>query len=492
MIPIKELIVFDKSIDAAIYLQISNAIVHNIKRGHLQRGMKLPGARELSSLLNVHRKTVQTAYDELMAQGWVEILPRRGTFVAKELPEITPVKLHSSEPLLSYPTKTLFTIEDKIPVFYSSANHQESNTLTIDGGFPDVRLVPTDLLIREFRSLAKLGTYRKYFKYGGAKGATYFLEILTEYLVETRSLPISCANLMITKGAQMGIYLAAQLLIKPNDHVIVGDPSYFTATQTFIQAGAIIERVPVDDFGMDVNAIESICLKQKIRLVYVIPHHHYPTTVTLAPERRIRLLELAAQYKFAIIEDDYDYDFHYNSSPLLPMASLDNHGNVIYIGTLTKTFVPSIRVGFIVAPENFINSASNLRRSIDWQGDSMMEVAIAELYKNGTIRRHIKKVVKIYHERRDNFCDLLTQKIGDRITFKIPDGGMSVWAKFNDVDLALIADKAKEGGLIISNGMVHNSPAKNYNATRFGFASLNFNEQEEAINILSKSILRAF
>lgn len=471
-----------------VYLQITNAVMYNIRRGYLRSGMKLPGARELSLQLNVHRKTLQNAYEELMAQGWVEIIPRRGTFVVKNLPEVKPIKLSLAESLNNYPDKTLFTFDEKNLIRYPFSNHQESKNLTIDDGFPDIRLAPTQLLLRELRRLTKLNAFRKYYKYGGPKGPTYLLETLAVFLSETRGLPISSKNLMITRGAQMGIYLTIKLLIKTGDNVVVGEPSYFNANFTFKQAGASINKVPVDDFGIDVNAIETLCRKKKIRLVYVIPHHHYPTTATLIPERRIQLLELAAKYKFAIIEDDYDYDFHYNSSPVLPMASLDYHGNVIYIGTLTKTLVPSIRIGFIVAPENFIHAVSNLRRSIDWQGDTMTEMAIAELYKNGTIGSHIKKSVKLYHERRDFFCKQLKEKIGSHITFKIPDGGMSVWTKFNNVDLKLIAEKVAKKGLIIGNGVIHNSVTKNYNATRLGFASLNFKEQEKAIEILKKVI----
>jgi len=136
----------------------------------------------------------------------------------------------------------------------------------------------------------------------------------------------------------------------------------------------------------------------------VIPHHHNPTTVTLTPERRIRLLELSVKYKFAIIEDDYDYDFHYASKPMMPMASLDRHGSVIYIGTLTKTLAPAIRIGFMVAPEHFIRHAVWLRKALDTQGDSLMENAIAGLYKDGTIASHIKRSVKLYKERRDHLC----------------------------------------------------------------------------------------
>jgi GntR family transcriptional regulator/MocR family aminotransferase len=483
-----EIIHIDKASDTPVYLQITNSVICNIRRGKLRRGTKLPGARELSETLKIHRKTLQNAYDELMAQGWVEIVPRIGTFVANKLPDVNPIGLLTSTKLNSYPEKTLFSIDEKNLVRFSMTNYQGSKNIILDNGFPDIRLAPTELLLREYRSLAKLQSFKQYLKYGSPRGSAHLLEMLSIFLTDTRGLPITSNNLLITRGAQMGIYLTTKLLIRPNDQVIVGQPGYNNASLTFLQAGAILNNVPVDEYGLDVDAIDALCQKKKIRMVYVISHHHYPTSVTLCPERRIRLLELAARYKFAIIEDDYDYDFHYHSTPVLPMASLDYHGNVIYIGTLTKTLAPAIRLGFIIAPENFIDAVAHLRRSIDWQGDSMMEAAIAELYKNGTIGRHIKKVVKMYHERRDHFCELLTNKLGDHVSFKIPDGGMSVWVKFIGTDLKLIAERAATNGLTMSNGCVYNSDNINYNATRLGFASLNFKEQDKAIDILAKSI----
>jgi len=481
---LKQLIIIDKSSDVPIYLQIANAMILSIRRGRIRPGLKLPGSRQLAATLKIHRKTMLAAVEELLSQGWIEIIPRKGTFVAKDLPEIKPRKIKGNDVIRGYPTRAGFTFRhDELIAFPSSSSH--SSALVINDGFPDIRLAPTDLFFRELRRLGKQGAFRKYYHYGNPKGPDHLLEILTSFLSDTRGLPITTSNLMITKGAQMAIYLATDLLVKPGDHVVVGEPSYFSATLGFQQAGAIVHRVPVDDFGIDVNMIESLCKKKKISLVYVIPHHHHPTTVTLTPERRIRLLELATKYKFAIIEDDYDYDFHYTSNPVLPMASLDHQGNVIYIGTLSKTLAPAIRTGFVVAPEDFIDAAAYRRRWIDRQGDNLMEVALAELYRNGTMASHIRKVLKIYRERRDHFCALLKDKLGDRITFKVPDGGMSVWTTFIHADLKQVAAKAEKKGLTMSDGRLYNL-FKNYNATRLGFASLNLKEQEKAIEILSK------
>ena len=484
----EELIKIDHKSETPIYLQITNAFIHHIRSGRLRKGLKLPGSREVAELLHINRMTMVAAYDELQAQGWIEMLPRKGTFVKKDLPVLTPKKIDAAQQPFAMPEKSLFTFDEKKIVAVPVSDFPESGKLIFNDGFPDTRLAPTEELIRSMRSFSRLAGHKKYLMYGGAQGTGLLRETLANFLSDTRGLPISSRNILITRGAQMGIFLSASVVLDASDAIIVGEPGYSGADLTFLQLGARINYVPVDEDGMDIDAVEKLCRTKKIRLVYVIPHHHNPTTVTLTPERRIRLLELSVRYKFAIIEDDYDYDFHYASKPMMPMASLDRHGSVIYIGTLTKTLAPAIRIGFIVAPENFIQHATSLRKSLDTQGDSLIENAVAGLYKDGTITSHIKKSVKLYKDRRDHFCRLLEEELGEHVSFKTPDGGMSVWTKFLRADMVKVSKKAYAKGLIIRDGTAYDNAKVRYNSVRLGFASLNFKEQEQAIDILKGSL----
>jgi GntR family transcriptional regulator/MocR family aminotransferase len=428
--------------------------------------------------------TVVAAFTELDAQGWIETLPRKGTFVKKILPLLTPRKITGETTAFTIPEKAGFPYDEKRIAPVHTSDFPPADKLIFNDGFPDVRITPTEQLIKTMRRLSQLASQKKYLRYGGAQGTLHLRETLSSFLLETRGLPGTPENILITRGAQMGLYIAASIILKPGDTVITGSPGYSAADITFQQVGASVLHVPVDEKGLRTDTLEEICKKRKIKIVYVIPHHHNPTTVTLTPERRIRLLELAAKYKFAILEDDYDYDFHYASKPIMPMASLDRNGHVIYIGTFTKTLAPSIRFGFMVAPAAFIRSATHLRKSIDTQGDSLMENAIAELYKDGTMARHIKKSVSLYKERRDNLCNLLKTELGKHLSFEVPGGGMSVWTKFHTADLSVVSARALKKGLIIRNGKDYDTAKIKYNAVRLGFASLNFNEQEKAVEIL--------
>ena len=203
----------------------------------------------------------------------------------------------------------------------------------------------------------------------------------------------------------------------------------------------------------------------------------------------MNLLLLAEQYKFAIIEDDYDYDFHYESSPILPLASSDSCGGVAYVGSFSKSIAPAFRIGFVVGPENLIDKLADQRRYIDRQGDVILERAIAILFKEGEIRRHMRKALKTYHIRRDFFCDLLERKLGDLVNFQIPDGGLAAWVNFSDkINMTQLHETALENGLYVSDSKRYNPKGVELNSTRMGFASMNEKETLEAMKILTKTI----
>src|SRR5690606_12209374 len=145
----------------------------------------------------------------------------------------------------------------------------------------------------------------------------------------------------------------------------------------------------------------------EVRMVYVTPHHHYPTTVTLSAQRRISLLQLAREYGFVIVEDDYDYDFQYEQTAVMPLARGDIDGMVVCVGAFGKTLAPALQAGCVVAPDNLIAEMRKYLAIIDRQGDVIMEQALGEMIEEGEVHRHLKKSLKVYRERRDLFCEIL-------------------------------------------------------------------------------------
>ncbi len=481
MYPWKTIIKIDRKSSTTVYLQIVNHLISEITQGRISPGSKLLSTRELAGLLNVNRKTVVLAYDELMAQGWIDIKASKGTFVSELLPLIKYKRLDGIH-TLQIPTETFYKLEHA----EGAKQCYKTKGIAIDGGVPDVRLAPIDILYKACRSIATSGQGLRLLKYGDERGAYVLRETLAKYLQDTRGLKCKAEHVFITRGSQMAIYMVFKLLLKKHDNVIVGETNYPDANNVIENTGAIMRTVPVDEEGIDVDAVAVLCKTIKIRAIYVTSHHHYPTTVTLSADRRLRLLQLAEQYRFAIIEDDYDYEFHYTHRSILPLASIDSKGSVIYIGSFTKSLAPALRVGYLVAPENLIHALAKPRKTIDRQGDAILEAAIAQMLREGEIQRHLKKSLNIYRIRRDFFCKLLKEELGDLILFEIPEGGMAIWARFDaKINLELLLEALKSKNLVILSDQ---SFVKDLNSIRLGFSQLNEHEIIIAIKILKETM----
>lgn len=486
MLPYKSLIQIDRNSSVNIYIQVCNNFVSLITNGTLQPSDVLPSSRVLADLIGINRNTVKLAYEELISQGWAESVERKGVFVLSKLPVISKTKI--PQPNKNHNQQESFIWINHFSNSIPSTNFQKTG-LRIDDGFPDVRLAPVDQLMREYRSLSRKFYGKNFLKYGSSKGSEHLRISISNYLSNTRGLVASPDTILISKGSQMGIYLTAQLLLTIGDTVAVGVSNYGYADDTFKHSGAKLTRIPVDENGMDIDYLENTLRKQTIKALYIIPHHHFPTTVTLSMERRLKLLNLAKEYRFAIIEDDYDFDFHYENKPYLPLASIDHNHNVIYIGSISKTFAPALRIGFMSGPPAFINAAASLRELIDKQGDTLLEDAFSVLFNNGEMERHFRKSLKIYKHRRNLFCDILESDFKNDIEFEIPEGGLAVWATFDKkTDLIKMSQNALKNGLHIDNGLFYKNESFDKNAMRIGFASIDDNEIIKAFEVLKKSL----
>ncbi len=488
MFPFKKNIILDRDSNRNLYLQICDQIIGFIKSGKLPPSTRLPGTRKLAEDLNIHRKTVIAAYDELIAQGWIKTVPAKGTFVSNTLPIIKTQNFSKTINEVYKNDKSNFSFH-KRPYLYRKPNTvYKKEILRIDDGVPDNRLAPIDEIAKTYRNITQKTYHKSLLGYRSIYGNDELRNALVSYLNQTRGLHIDKDNILITRGSQMGIYLASQLLLHKKKNIIIGTTNYMTADNTFQEAGGILHQVPVDKNGLDTVAIENVCKNKTIDVVYTTSHHHHPTTVTLSAERRMHLLELAKQYRFAIIEDDYDYDFHYSHAPILPLASNDYSGNVIYIGGFTKIIAPAMRIGYLIAPKDFVDEAARLRRIIDRQGDTLLEQTLAKMIINGDVQRHCNKVLKIYKERRDLFCSLFKEKLGDYFDFDIPNGGMAIWAKLHQKyhwdDVVKIAE---QHNLVLNHEWKrYDNDNSRHNGIRIGFASLNKEEAREFVDRMVK------
>lgn len=471
----------------AVFLQIAHALIEEIRRGRLPPGSALPGTRELAESLRVNRKTVVQAYDELTAQGWLGAERTRGTFVSSKLPTINGNGADRTAPTAHMPDRPDFRLVGAAPNI--SFVIPEKNLLVFDDGAPDTRHVPVGALARAYRSALTGAARRNRLGYGDSRGSFDLRQSVSNMLNLDRGLTTTPDNICLTRGSQMAIYLAARILAGPKDTVVIEELSYPPARESFRAAGAEVVGVGLDAQGMRVDELEAICRKKRVRAVYVTPHHQFPTTVLMKPERRLRLMSLAEQFGFAIIEDDYDHDFHFSHQPMLPLASADPWGKVVYIGSMSKLLTPSLRLGYLAAPKSFIDRAAAEIMLIDRQGDPATELAVAELIANGEIHRHTRKAMKLYAERRLHFAEILRERFSSLLEFDLPEGGLAVWVRFAKlIDFDTLLETARSKGVQFLPGNSFVTSGKPIHATRLGFASMNAAEVDTATKRLHRAI----
>ncbi|RAJ73741.1 GntR family transcriptional regulator/MocR family aminotransferase [Chitinophaga dinghuensis] len=485
--PYKSFVSIDRQSTTAVYLQIANQLINAIQRGFLQAGTRLPGTRSFSELLQVHRNTIVAVYEELDAQGWVETRPNKGTFIIGKI-DARPQKIRAATEtqLVQYPKVTGFSFR-KSSLLDNPFEHAACDYIFNDGT-PDIRLTQVAQLSSLYTANLKRKSNHKKLGYYNQDGSEFFKRNLSNYLNLSRGLHISNDNILITRSTEMSVYITAEILLSKDDIVLVGALSYFSVNMIFQKSGARIMPVPIDEEGIDVEAVRRICERHTIRMLYITPHHHYPTTVTLSAQRRLQLLELAAVYGFIILEDDYDYDFHYDKTPVLPLASADKNGMVVYIGAFGKSLAPGFRTGFIVAPEDLMGEMRKHLGIIDRQGDILMEQVLGEMIEEGVIHRYLKKSLKVYQERRDHFVAQLEEHLGDYMTFRKPAGGLAVWTQWKQpVNLLSLAKECAKNDLFIPKTLLYQH--KDLTAMRLGFGHLTTKEAQESIAILKHSLL---
>ena len=473
----------DPALPGPVYKQIIQAVIRDIESGRLVSGTYLPSSRELAGILGVNRKTVVLAYEDLIAQGWLTSSTTRGTMVAEALPESggRPRGRGGNSGKRAIAASYAFRAPPSRPL-----SLPDGPGIKIDEGSPDGRLFPPELLVRAHRQAVFAAARANGFRYRDPRGAPELRRAIASMLKAQRGLQVTEQNICITRGSQNGIFLAGMALLRPGDAVIVEALTYEPAVAAFEALGARIVPVALDEGGMDVEEVEALCRREAVKAVFVTPHHQFPTTVALRPDRRLQLIELSRQFGFAIIEDDYDHEFHFQSQPLLPLAAYAP-GEVIYVGSLSKLLLPSLRIGYVAAPARTIDALAHLVSLSDGMGNSITEASAAMLIETGELRRHARKAKQIYASRRENFARTLETLMQDRATFAPPAGGLAFWVRFSG-DMDRIEDRAAAAGLRFASSRSFMTRSDAPRGLRIGFASLDETEADQAIDLLARAV----
>jgi GntR family transcriptional regulator/MocR family aminotransferase len=411
--------------------RIYQHLLDGIASGRLPAGQRLPPTRSMAAELGVARGTVATAYDRLVAEGYLEARVGAGTFVSADAGPARPRRAPGGE---VRPRALWDALPPPVPDAPPLA-------LDLSVGGPDTTLFPLPVW-RRLVSATLRPSLQAAPAYDGSGHPALQSEI-ARYLGVSRSVVADGSDILLTNGAQQALDVTTRVLVSPGDTVAVEDPGYTAAVRLFASHGAQVRGVPVDDEGLVVDAVP-----RGARLVYVTPSHQFPTGTVMSLRRRIALLEWASRHDAVIVEDDYDSEFRFDTRPLAPLQSLDREGRVVYIGSFSKTLMPMLRIGYLVAPRSLQGALRQAKLLTDWQGDAVTQGAMARFMAEGLLSAHLRRSTKVYRERREALLAALAVCAAGRLDVYPSAAGLHICARFRDQsrsDLAVVAAAADRG-----------------------------------------------
>jgi GntR family transcriptional regulator/MocR family aminotransferase len=412
-----------------IYRQLRDAVLD----GRLRAGERLPPTRELARRLAVSRNTVAVAYDRLTADGFLTGRVGAGTYVSGSLPAPKPRRAPSAHG----PRPKAIWRSLPSPV----AAVAEAPEYDFRVGVPDAALFPLEtwrrLLARELRAAAGFGHYADPGGHPGLRAA------IARHVGVSRSVRADADDVLVTQGAQQALDLLCRVLLSPGDRVAVEEPGYRQAKLLFASHGAEVVGVPVDGEGLDVAALPS-----RTKLVYVTPSHQFPLGTPMSLARRTALLAWAERADAVVVEDDYDSEFRFSDRPLEPLQSLDRGGRVAYVGSFSKTLLPLLRLGFLIAPPSLQDALRHARRLSDWHGDVPAQAALARFVDEGLFARHIRRATKVYAERHERITSTVDRVFAGRLRVVPSAAGLHLCALAEE-NLEPIAVRAARAGAAV-------------------------------------------
>ena len=457
-----------------IYRQVRRAIVEH----RLRPNDRLPPTRELARSLRVSRMTVTVAYERLAGAGFVTPRVGAGTFVADH---VTTSQAEPSRRQVQ-PSLRARPIWDSISPPTALARSAPFDFRT---GVADVSAFPFDAwrrhMDRQWRaSSIETGTY------AGPAGHPRLREAIAHHLGVARGIDVSSDDVLITNGTQQALDVVARTLLSPGDRVAVEDPGYQAPRRLLRSLGIDVRGTPVDREGIVVDALPAAS-----RLVLVTPSHQYPLGVVLSLRRRHALLEWADRNDAAILEDDYDSEFRFAGRPVEPLKTLDTSDRVIYVGTFSKTMLPTLRLGFLVMPPTIAEAARTAKSVSDWHTSMPIQAALAAFIDEGGFARHIRKMRSVYQERHEMITDLIGRDFAGTLDLVPSMAGLHVAALASDAGaIDGIADAAIRAGVAIQELSWFTQDVEPAHGLLFGYGGIATSKIPEGVRLLQRSLGR--
>jgi GntR family transcriptional regulator / MocR family aminotransferase len=428
-----------------LYRQIRDELISGTFNDNCSR---LPSSRTLATDLGISRFTVNLAFSRLHGEGYLQSRVGSGTFVTDSLPEnFLSARKPKEEPRVERPAR----LSDRVRNLPDKRTGKEFDYGI--AGRPGVSFVPAVAALDEFpqeiwerlraQVLAKKGVHL--LQYASSRGDADLRKAIATYLCDFRGARCHPDQIIITAGTQQAMMISAMALVNPGEIAWMEDPGFYQARRALGFAGATVIPRPVDREGI---TIARPSRRASPKIIYVTPSHQFPLGMTMSLARRTALIDFARAHDAYIFEDDHISEFRFTGPPLPCLQGLDNSGRVIYAGTMSKILYPSLRLGYLLAPEQLVEPMIKIRAVMDQHSSAIDQATLARFMAEGFFLSHIRRMRKLYSDRREYFIEQFNSLLGKYFIFQVPEAGLHfvAWLR-RKADLPVITGVCAEIGI---------------------------------------------
>lgn len=476
-----------RNVASNLFRQLKDAILDQ----RLPPGSRLPSTRNAQRLFGVSRNTAQDVYDRLAQEGLINTRHGSGTFVRESRPD---------SPATSAPASD--ERHGAVNPFWERADvaswigfwHERQAAVSAPPPVADLRPALVDqrlfphaifrqVMARQLRRLETNPASSRSPQRNQGNGQ--LRRAIAEHVGLTRAVACQPGDVLVTSGAQQAFDLIARALVVPGVTVVaVEDPGYPPMRVPFAAAGALLVPVPVDGEGIIVEAIPA-----DAKVICVCPSHQFPLGMPMSARRRETLLDFARNNGAVVVEDDYDGEFRYDGSPLEALRGRASTSHVLYVGSFSKCMFPGIRLGFIVSPSWMLPALVAAKNSTDWHSSIPVQAAVAGFIRDGHLTRHIRRVRRIYRERRDRLLGVLERRLGEALSVVPSFYGMHVTAIARQgIDCEAVSEALAARGIMIHSLARYFLGPATRSGFILGFAATDSRVSETAVKAIAEEL----
>lgn len=472
-----------------LHARVQRAIRQLILDGALEVGRPLPASRSLAQSLGVSRDTVESAYSQLHAEGFIERRVGSGSFVSERAKRM-PGRGRARRPQAGNETPRLS--QRGTAMFQGGGVRDFLRPRPFAPGVPETRSFPLQTWERlERQVLKEYGTQA--LLHSPPQGMEPLRRAIADYVNLERGARASPEQVLVLTSTQQALTLCATVLLDAGDRIFIEDPVYHGARKAFDAAGLACVPVPLDADGLQVAQLLEAAKApgEPARAVFLTPSHQFPTGATLSLDRRLAVIEWARQNQSWIIEDDYDSEFHYAGKPTACVQGLDPYERTVYIGTFTKSLFPGLRIGYMVLPSQLVTPMTVARTLLDGHSAPIPQLTLARFIEGGHFGAHVRTMRAIYAERRNVLAELVRKHLSDFVEPRVPAGGLQMPCVFiRDMPEAEVVESARLAGIDLLGLTALHASSEHQAGFLMGFAAHAPYELDAAIKKLAKVLAR--